>query len=124
MRENRILVLPVNILMVWCAGFTWLHDTLPCVLIFNVTFLTVRQYRSTYSIIRVNCVCSMLILTDISVPSGCQGFQAFQFHCSPTRDTSVQCTTPNSRCEKNLKKNPHNLQCKISDYAILSPLLT
>jgi len=30
MRENRILVLPVNILMVWCAGFTWLHDTTEC----------------------------------------------------------------------------------------------
>jgi len=26
-------VLPVNILTVWCAGFTWPHDTLPCVLI-------------------------------------------------------------------------------------------
>jgi len=32
MRENRILVLPINILTVWCAGFTWPHDTLPCVL--------------------------------------------------------------------------------------------
>jgi len=33
MRENRVLVLPVNILTVWHAGFTWPHDTLPCVLI-------------------------------------------------------------------------------------------
>jgi len=33
MCENRVLVLPVNILTVWRAGFTWLHDTLPCVLI-------------------------------------------------------------------------------------------
>jgi len=33
MRENRDLVLPVNILMVWRAGFAWRHDTLPCVLI-------------------------------------------------------------------------------------------
>jgi len=32
MRENRILVLPVNILTVWRAGFTWPHDTPPCVL--------------------------------------------------------------------------------------------
>jgi len=32
MRENRVLVLPVNILTVWRAGFTWPHDTLPCVL--------------------------------------------------------------------------------------------
>jgi len=33
MCENHVLVLPVNILTVWRAGFTWLHDTLPCVLI-------------------------------------------------------------------------------------------
>jgi len=33
MRENRVLVLPVNTLTVWRAGFTWPHDTLPCVLI-------------------------------------------------------------------------------------------
>jgi len=33
MRENRVLVLPVNILTVWHTGFTWPHDTLPCVLI-------------------------------------------------------------------------------------------
>jgi len=33
MRENRVLVLPVNILTVWSAGFTWPRDTLPCVLI-------------------------------------------------------------------------------------------
>jgi len=32
MCENRVLVLPVNILMVWRTGFTWPHDTLPCVL--------------------------------------------------------------------------------------------
>jgi len=30
---NRILVLPVNILTVWCTSFTWPHDTLLCVLI-------------------------------------------------------------------------------------------
>jgi len=35
MRENRVLVLPINILTVWRAGFTWPHDTLPCVLIFK-----------------------------------------------------------------------------------------
>jgi len=35
MRENCVLVLPVNILTVWCAGFTWPHDTLPCVLILH-----------------------------------------------------------------------------------------
>jgi len=35
MYENRVLVLPVNILTVWRAGFTWLHDTLPCVLIWK-----------------------------------------------------------------------------------------
>jgi len=33
MRDNRVLVLPVNILTVWRAGFTWPHNTLPCVLI-------------------------------------------------------------------------------------------
>jgi len=33
MRENRVLVLPVNILTVWRANFTWPHYTLPCVLI-------------------------------------------------------------------------------------------
>jgi len=33
MCENRVLVLPVNILTVWHAGFTWPHNTLPCVLI-------------------------------------------------------------------------------------------
>jgi len=32
MCKNRVLVLPVNILTVWRAGFTWPHDTLPCVL--------------------------------------------------------------------------------------------
>jgi len=37
MRENCILVLPVNILTVWCAGFTWPHNTLPCVLIYHET---------------------------------------------------------------------------------------
>jgi len=30
MRKNCVLVLPVNIVTVWHAGFTWLHDTLPC----------------------------------------------------------------------------------------------
>jgi len=38
MWENRVLVLPVNILTVWRAGFTWPHDTLPCVLIYGVLF--------------------------------------------------------------------------------------
>jgi len=33
MCENRVLVLPVNILTAWRAGFTWWHDILPCVLI-------------------------------------------------------------------------------------------
>jgi len=33
MCENHVLVLPVNILTVWRVGFTWPHDTLPCVLI-------------------------------------------------------------------------------------------
>jgi len=32
MRENHVLVLPVNILTVWHAGFNWPHDTLPFVL--------------------------------------------------------------------------------------------
>jgi len=37
MCENRVLVLPVNILMVWRASFTWPHNTLLCVLIIDLT---------------------------------------------------------------------------------------
>jgi len=44
MRENRVLVLPVNILMVWHAGFTWPHDTLPCVLITVLLISVVSSY--------------------------------------------------------------------------------
>jgi len=46
LRENRILVLPVNILMVWCAGFTWPHDTLLCVLIRRMRWMHDAQIQT------------------------------------------------------------------------------
>jgi len=45
MHENHVLVLPVNILTVWRAGFTWPHDALPCVLI--------RQSTNAHGIINI-----------------------------------------------------------------------
>jgi len=47
MHENRILVLAVNILTVWRAGFTWPHDTLPCVLMISF-YVILHACYNTY----------------------------------------------------------------------------